>query len=131
VTAQVLLDALVRKEVQSVCRFSLIVIDECDHAQANSQLNQIMGLYLKMKLLKTAVGLPQVNRPIRSLHLCSHRYFDQSEVCFHVYSGMSTNTNMYLLIIIKLTKGKALRKHSLHEKTATSVLLKLFISSNE
>jgi len=28
-------------------------------------------------------------------------------------------------------KGKALRKHSLHEKTAASVLLRLFISSNE
>ena len=26
----------------------------------------------------------------------------------------------------KLMKGKALRKHSLHEKTAASVLLKLF-----
>jgi len=33
--------------------------------------------------------------------------------------------------IIKLMKGKALRKHSLHEKTAASVLLKLFISGNE
>jgi len=31
----------------------------------------------------------------------------------------------------KLMKGKALRKHSLHEKTAASVLLKPFISSNE
>jgi len=31
----------------------------------------------------------------------------------------------------KLMKGKALRNHSLHEKTAASVLLKLFISSNE
>jgi len=28
-------------------------------------------------------------------------------------------------------KEKALRKHSLHEKTAASVLLKLFISSDE
>jgi len=28
-------------------------------------------------------------------------------------------------------KGKAPRKHSLHEKTAASVLLKPFISSNE
>jgi len=28
-------------------------------------------------------------------------------------------------------KGKALRKHSLHEKTAASVLLKLFISGNK
>jgi len=31
----------------------------------------------------------------------------------------------------KLMKGKALRKQSLHEKTTASVLLKLFISSNE
>ena len=31
----------------------------------------------------------------------------------------------------KLMKGKAPRKHSLHEKTAASVLLKLFISGNE
>jgi len=31
----------------------------------------------------------------------------------------------------KLMKGKALRKHSLNEKTAASVLLKLFISGNE
>ena len=32
---------------------------------------------------------------------------------------------------IKLMKRKALRKHSLHGKTAASVLLKLFISDNE
>jgi len=32
---------------------------------------------------------------------------------------------------IELIKGKSLRKHSLHEKTAASVLLKLFISGNE
>jgi len=38
---------------------------------------------------------------------------------------------MSLLNIIKLMKGKTLRKHSLHEKTAASVLLQLFISSNE
>jgi len=31
----------------------------------------------------------------------------------------------------KLMKGKALRRYSLHEKTAASVLLKLFISGNE
>jgi len=34
-------------------------------------------------------------------------------------------------LYIKLMKGKAPTKHSLHEKTAVSVLLKLFISSNE
>ena len=38
---------------------------------------------------------------------------------------------VFNLIYIKLIKGKALRKHSLHEKTAASVLLKLFISGNE
>jgi len=36
-----------------------------------------------------------------------------------------------LLGFIKLMKRKALRKHSLHEKTAASVLLKPFISSYE
>ena len=34
-----------------------------------------------------------------------------------------------LTVNFKLVKGKTLRKHSLHEKTAASVLLKLFISS--
>jgi len=33
--------------------------------------------------------------------------------------------------VTKLMKGKALRKQSLHAKTADSVLLKLFISGNE
>jgi len=33
--------------------------------------------------------------------------------------------------IITLMKEKALRKQSLHEETAASVLLKLFISGNE
>ena len=36
-----------------------------------------------------------------------------------------------MLWYMKLMKGKALRKHSLHEKTAASVLLKLLISGNE
>jgi len=44
-----------------------------------------------------------------------------------------TNIVLFFLILlsthfIQLMKGKALRKHSLHEKTAASVLLKLFIS---
>ena len=43
--------------------------------------------------------------------------------------GVLRVNNYYLKI--KLMKGKALRKHSLHEKTAASVLFKLFISGNE
>jgi len=39
--------------------------------------------------------------------------------------------NVFEIMVIKLMKGKALGKHSLHEKTAASVLLKPFISSNE
>ena len=37
----------------------------------------------------------------------------------------------YTYMVIKLMNGKALRKHSLHEQTAASVLFKLFISSNK
>jgi len=36
-----------------------------------------------------------------------------------------------VVVAIKLMKGKAPRKHSLHGKTAASVLLKLFICGNE
>ena len=38
---------------------------------------------------------------------------------------------VYVMANKKLMNGKALGKHSLHEKTAASVLLKLFISGNE
>ena len=48
----------------------------------------------------------------------------------HCVILMYTST-LYEQFIIKLMKGKALRKHSLYEKTAASVLLKLFISSDE
>jgi len=42
--------------------------------------------------------------------------------------GVKINVIVYKT---ELMKGKATWKHSLHEKTAASVLLKLFISSNE
>ena len=48
-------------------------------------------------------------------------------------NGTTCDLNKILIMLNdnKLMKGKALRKHSLHEKTAASVLLKLFISGNE
>ncbi|WAR21602.1 DDX58-like protein [Mya arenaria] len=60
VTAQVLLDSLVRKEIENICRFSLIIFDECHHTQSNHTFNQIMGLYLDMKFKKEVVNLPQI-----------------------------------------------------------------------
>ena len=42
--------------------------------------------------------------------------------------AVSIKSNDNRFVHNKLMKGKALRKHSLHEKTAASVLLKLFIS---
>jgi len=47
------------------------------------------------------------------------------------YKNRSQVARMRFMTCIKLMKGKALRKHSLHVKIAASVLLKLFISSNE
>ena len=46
-------------------------------------------------------------------------------------AGKLSFANSLRTVNNKLMKGKALRKHSLHEKTAASVLLKLFISGNE
>jgi len=56
----------------------------------------------------------------------------QTQTMYILLCNMSQTQTMYILLgNIKLMKGKALRKHSLHEKTAASVLLKLFISGNE
>ena len=57
-------------------------------------------------------------------------------ICFQENSSYNlgiTNCDLIISIISenKLMKGIALRKHCQHEKTAASVLLKLFISSNE
>jgi len=54
----------------------------------------------------------------------------------HVTTSADRNAEIARFVIhvhsyTKLMKGKALRKHSMHEKTAAAVLLKLFISSNE
>jgi len=52
----------------------------------------------------------------------------ENKLCIiHIYFVV----NFLSIKIIKLMKEKALRKHSLQEKTAASVSLKLFISSNE
>jgi len=52
-------------------------------------------------------------------------------MCGMVDIGRCVGRHEGVTYVIKLMKGKTLKKHSLHEKTAASVLLKLFISSNE
>jgi len=54
------------------------------------------------------------------------------QFCFKELSPYQTgNMLFFFLKNKKLMKGKAHRKHSPHEKTAASALLKLFISGNE
>lgn len=60
VTAQVLFDALIRKEISSINCFSLIIFDECHHTHANHTFNQIMGRYMDLKFDKTDSVLPQI-----------------------------------------------------------------------
>ncbi|XP_053391260.1 interferon-induced helicase C domain-containing protein 1-like [Mercenaria mercenaria] len=61
VTAQVLLDALCRKEISGINKFSLIVFDECHHTHANHTFNQIMGRYMDLKFDKKPDHcLPQI-----------------------------------------------------------------------
>ena len=64
-----------------------------------------------------------------SPHRCKHNKRYYGATYFHTL--IIWNIIRVHLVLIKLMKRKALRKHSLHEKTAASVLLKLFISSNE
>jgi len=53
------------------------------------------------------------------------------DLCYTKIQKLEDDLNERCCIDNKLMKGKALTKHSLHEKTAASVLLKLFISSNK
>ena len=56
---------------------------------------------------------------------------DLSTVRRCVYNETLRQTAETVSLFIIFLKGKAPRKHSLHEKTAASVLLKLFISGKE
>ena len=55
----------------------------------------------------------------------------QINPCYDVTPSWAISRTLAHVKNKKLMKGKALRKHSLHEKTAASVLLKLFIGGNE
>ena len=56
-------------------------------------------------------------------------YYAKTFIMFQ--NGMYATLFRIVIFLIKLMKGKAIRKHSMHEQTAASVLLKLFINSNE
>jgi len=59
------------------------------------------------------------------------RFFWSLEIMDCVCFSVKCKKHLSKFNINNVMKGKALRKHSLHEKTAASVLLKLFISGNE
>ncbi|XP_053388614.1 interferon-induced helicase C domain-containing protein 1-like [Mercenaria mercenaria] len=60
VTAQSLLDALLRKEISDITIFSLIVFDECHHTCDNHTYNQIIRRYMDLKFYKPDAVLPQI-----------------------------------------------------------------------
>jgi len=78
---------------------------------------------IKPRLLFSHSGLVSWGLPFLQLIITIER------LLYHYF--YSEENSRGLLWYKKLMKGKALGKHSLHEKTAASVLLKLFISSNE
>ncbi|XP_052772382.1 ATP-dependent RNA helicase DHX58-like [Mya arenaria] len=62
VTAQILLNALRAKKIESVKEFSLIVFDECHHSNKQHMYNEIMSRYLDLKLREKIESseLPQI-----------------------------------------------------------------------
>ena len=88
VTAQVLLDALARKEIAGINKFSLIVFDECHHTHANHTFNQIMGRYMDIKFHKHDAGLlPQV-LIITIIIIVMHPLRRRGVNCFAMLVGM-------------------------------------------
>ncbi|KAL5021809.1 hypothetical protein ScPMuIL_000964 [Solemya velum] len=60
VTAQILLDAMVNGEIDSIQCFTLMVFDECHHTHTKHPFNQIMFHYMDLKDSSDAVTLPQI-----------------------------------------------------------------------
>ncbi|KAL8604967.1 hypothetical protein ACOMHN_028595 [Nucella lapillus] len=52
-TAQVLVNSLDQREVEGVCEFSLIVLDECHHTNLLHPFNSIMHYYMDVKYAST------------------------------------------------------------------------------
>lgn len=61
-TAQLLVNALDNKEIQSLTQFSLMVFDECHHTDNFHRFNEIMRVYMDLKLKDnlSAEDLPQI-----------------------------------------------------------------------
>jgi len=78
-------------------------------------------------ILKTMIFISK-NRKQPTVRRSGDRVFVKHDYAPHLNV---INSDCEYVLWFKLMKGKALRKHSLHEKTAASVLLKLFISGNE
>jgi len=67
-----------------------------------------------------------------SARMCyQHMIIFDDVTLWHLLNDIMVNLCSFLVSRIKLMNGKALRKHSLHDKTAALVLLKPFISCNE
>ena len=91
-------------------------VRSCNRSFVSSFVLNDIHLY-DLWLLVYATGLGQM--------LCSWN------VLFTNFTMFRLQRLLLIKLQFKLMKGKALRKHSLHEQTAASVLLKLFISGNE
>lgn len=89
VTAQVLLDALVKKEIDCVTKFSLMIYDECHHTHANHPFNQIMSMYLDLKFDEKfdKTALPQIIGLTASVGVGKAKNEDQAVK--HIQSLMS------------------------------------------
>ncbi|KAK3611678.1 hypothetical protein CHS0354_012048 [Potamilus streckersoni] len=81
VTAQVLLDALVKKDIKSITQFSLLIFDECHHCQAKHPFNQIMSFYMDIKLSNSdyKTSLPQILGLTASVGVGKARVIEQAK----------------------------------------------------
>ena len=60
VTAKVLHNTLMQKDIDSIQKFSLLVFDECHHTQSDHPYNEIMHLYHEVR---TTLGIDRATLP--------------------------------------------------------------------
>lgn len=120
VTAQILLNCLNQKEIESLTKFSLLVFDECHHTSSQHRYNEIMKHYMDVKFAKNVSpsDLPQVVGLTASLG--TGGYTDENRALTHMKKLLANLDTKFLCTVRRQLKDIAQYQHFLKEEIVTT-----------
>jgi len=120
-----LFDLCVKYSSLFLCSFQQSGIDDSYMTNAMVDGKGMMGENKSKRM-------EQVGHLCFEADVCNKHIMTTFQNCFFIHWKKIFSCKIFqVTYLIKLMKGKSLRKHSLHGKTAASVLLMLFNSGNE